>query len=67
MKNKDECRLSGVGFMINTSIAHKIAELASRLMFLRLPVQDSMFATVLSVYTPTLQAEIGVKEPSTAT
>ena len=30
-------------------------------MFLRLPIQDK-FATVLSVYAPTLQAETGVKE-----
>ena len=31
-------------------------------MSLRLPIQDNKFATVLSVYTPTLQAETGVKE-----
>ena len=31
-------------------------------MSLGLPIQDNKFATVLSVYAPTLQAEIGVKE-----
>ena len=31
-------------------------------MSLRLPNQDNRFATVLSVYAPTLQAETGVKE-----
>ena len=31
-------------------------------MSLRLPIQDKKFATVISVYAPTLQAEIGVKE-----
>ena len=31
-------------------------------MFLRLPIQDNKFATVLSVYTPTLQTETVVKE-----
>ena len=31
-------------------------------MSLRHPIQDSKFATVISVYAPTLQAETGVKE-----
>ena len=31
-------------------------------MSLRLPIQDKKFATVLNVYAPALQAEIGVKE-----
>ena len=65
-KNKDERRLSGVGFMINTSIARKLQNLpvghSDRIMSLGLPVQNNKFATVLSVYAPTLQAETGVKE-----
>ena len=65
-KNKDERRLSGVGFMIKTSIARKLQNLpvghSDRIMSLRLPIQDNKFATVLSVYAPTLQVEIGVKE-----
>ena len=31
-------------------------------MSLRLPIRDSKFATLLSVYAPTLQAETGVKK-----
>ena len=65
-KNKDERRLSGVGFRINTSIARKLQNLpvghSDSIMSLRLLVQDNKFATVLSVYAPTLQAETGVKE-----
>ena len=51
-KNKDERRLSGVGFMIKTSIARKLQNLpvghSDRIMSLRLPIQDNKFATVLS-------------------
>ena len=65
-KNKDERRLSGVGFMIKISIARKLQNLpvghSDRIMSLRLPIQDNKFATVLSVYAPTLQTETGVKE-----
>ena len=65
-KNEDERRLSGVGFTIKTSIARKLQNLpvchSNRIMSLRLPIQNNKFATVLSVYAPTLQAETGVKE-----
>ena len=65
-KNKDERRLSRVGFMIKTSIARKLQNLpvghSDRIMSLRLPIQDNKFAILLSIYAPTLQAEIGVKE-----
>ena len=65
-ENRDERRLSGVGLMIKTSIARKLQNLpvrhSDRIMSLRLQVQDNKFATVLSVYVPTLQAETGVKE-----
>ena len=64
-KNKDERRLSGVRFMIKTSIARKLQNLpvghSNRNMSLRLTIQNT-FATVLSVYAPILQAETGVKE-----
>ena len=57
-KNKDERRLSRVGFKIKTSIARKLQNLpvghSDRIMSLRLPVQDNKFVTVLSVYAPTL-------------
>ena len=65
-KNKDECHLSGVGFMIKTAIARKLQNLpvghSDRIMSLRIPIQDQKFAIVLSVFAPTLQAEIGIKE-----
>ena len=52
--------------MIRTSIARKLQNLpvghSDGIMFLRLPIQDNKFATVLSVYAPTLQAETAVKE-----
>ena len=51
----------GVDFMIKTSIARKLQNLpvdhSDRIMSLRLPIRDSKFATLLSVY-----AETGVKE-----
>ena len=66
VKNKDERRLSDVGFTIETSIARKLQNLpvgySDRIMSLRLPIQNNRFATVLSVYAPTLQAETGVEE-----
>ena len=65
-KKKNERRLSGVSFVIKTSIVRKLQNLPvghlDRIMSLRLPIQDNTFATVLSVYAPTLQAETGVKE-----
>ena len=52
-RDKDERRLSGVGFMIKTSIARKLQNLpvghSDRIMSLRLPIQNKKFATVLSV------------------
>ena len=59
-KNKDEHHLSGVSFIIKTSIARKLQNLpvghSDRIMSLRLPIKDSKFATILSVYAPTLRA-----------
>ena len=52
--------------MIKTSIARKLQNLpvghSDHTMSLRLPIQDKKFATVLSVYAPTLEAETGIKE-----
>ena len=65
-KNKDKRHLSGAGLMIKTSIDRKLQNLptghSDRIMSPRLPIQDNKFATVLSVYAPTLQAEAGVKK-----
>ena len=56
-KNKDERRLSGVGFMFKTSIARKLQTLpvghSDRIVSLSLPIQNNQFATVLNVYAPT--------------
>ena len=61
-KNKYERRLSGVGFMIKSSIARKLQNLpvghSDRIMSLKVPMQDNKFATVLSVYALTLQAKL---------
>ena len=52
--------------MINTSITRTLQNLpvghSDRIMSLRFQIQDNKFATVLSVYAPTLQADTGVKE-----
>ena len=52
--------------MIKAFIARKLQNLqfghSDHLMSLRLPIQQNKFATVISVYTLTLQAETGVKE-----
>ena len=65
-KNKDEHHLSGVSFMIKTSITRKLLNLpvghSDQIMSLRFPIQDNKFNSVLSEYTPILQAETGVKE-----
>ena len=53
VKNKDERRLSGVSFMIKTSIARQLQNLPvghlDRIMSVRLPIQDNEFATVLKL------------------
>ena len=55
------CRLQDQNFR-----CQKIGQLANRSFTLShspgLPIQDKKFATVLSVYAPTLHAEFGVKE-----
>ena len=55
-KNKDEHRLTGVGFMMKTSITRKLQNLpvghSDRIMSLRLPIRDNKIATVLSVHAP---------------
>ena len=65
-KNKDKCCHSGVSFRIKTSTARKLQNLpighSDRLMSLIYQIQDNKFATVISVYAPILQAEIGLKE-----
>ncbi|KAI8499112.1 hypothetical protein Bbelb_228760 [Branchiostoma belcheri] len=65
-KGSEERRLSGVGFMVENSIANKLQNLpvghSDRLMSLRLPLRDNQFVTLISAYAPTLQAEPATKE-----
>ena len=65
-KTKEERRLSGVGFMMKTQIANRLQSLpighSYRLMSFRLPIQGNRFATLISVYAPTLLADAEVKE-----
>ena len=62
-KNKNDPCLPDVGFLIKNSIARKLQNLqvghSDHIMSLRLPVQNSKFATSLVCMH---QAEIGVKE-----
>ena len=55
-----------VDFMIKTSIARTLQNLpdgySDRLVSRNLPFQDNKFASALSVYAPTLQAEIRLME-----
>ena len=58
--------MSWVGFMIKNTIANKLENLpvgiSDRTMTLRIPLQDGLFATLVSIYAPTLQADNVVKE-----
>ena len=53
--------LAGVGFMLRTSITSKLEDLptghSDRIMSMRLFLQNKQYATLFSVYAPTLQAE----------
>ena len=52
--------LAGVGFMVRTSIASKLENLptghSDRIMSMRLSLKNKKYATLFSVYAPTLQA-----------
>ena len=65
-KPAKEKRLSGVGFMLKTSIASKLENLPSghsdRIMSMHLSLENKKYLTFLSVYAPTLQAEPAVKD-----
>jgi len=67
-KLSTERRLAGVGFMVRTSIASKLENLpgkpghSDRIMSMRLPLKNNKYATLFSVYAPTLQVELAEKD-----
>jgi len=65
-KLSTERRLAGVGFMVRTPIASKLESLptghSDRIMSMRLPLKNKQYATLFSVYAPTLQAELAEKD-----
>ena len=52
--------------MLKNAIANKLHTLptghSDRIMSLRLPIQGDQFVTLVSVYSPTLQADLAVRE-----
>ena len=68
-RGKVEHRQSGVGFMLKNAIANKLHTLPTGLtasclfgyLSLSLPTYDQ-FVTLVSVYSPTLQADLAVRE-----
>ncbi|KAI8495015.1 hypothetical protein Bbelb_270010 [Branchiostoma belcheri] len=60
-KPQPERRLSGVGFMIENTIASKLENLptghSDRIISMRLPLTKKQHVTLFSVYAPTLQAD----------
>ena len=65
-KAKDDQRLSGVRFMLKNSVTRRLESLtvghSDQLMSLRLPLRGDQYATIISVYAPTLQADPMMKE-----
>jgi len=65
-KLSTERRLAGVGFMVRTSITSKLENLptghSDHIMSMRLPLKNKQYATLFSVYAPTLQAEFAEKD-----
>ncbi|CAH1249728.1 Hypp8672 [Branchiostoma lanceolatum] len=65
-KPQSERRLSGVGFMIQNTIAAKLENLptghSDRIMSMRLPLRKKQYITLFSVYAPTLQADPADKD-----
>ena len=63
--SKDTCRIYGVGFAARTALLQSTQEspiaVDERLMTLQLPLAKNRFATVVSVYTPTLESSDDVK------
>ena len=65
-KPSTERRLSGVGFMVKTSIASKLESLptghSDRIISMRLSLKNQQHVTLFSIYAPTLQADPADKD-----
>ena len=65
-KPETERRLSGVGFMVRNSIASKLENQptghSDRIISMRLPLWNQQYATLFSLYSPTLKAEPAEKD-----
>lgn len=65
-REKKEHRQSGVCFMMKNAIANKLHILptghSDHILSLRLPIQADQFVILVSVYSPTLQADLAVQE-----
>ena len=65
-KSATERRLAGLGFVLRTYIASKLEDLptgrSNHIMSMRLLLKNKQYATVFSVYAPTLQAEPAEKD-----
>ena len=65
-KPETERRLSGVDFMVRNSIASKLENQptghSDRIISMRLPLWNQQYATLFSVYSPTLKAEPAEKD-----
>jgi exonuclease III len=65
-KLKEEPRHHGVGFAIKNKLVNQLQEnpcgISERLMTLRLSLSKNRFATIISAYAPTMQADEETKE-----
>jgi len=65
-KSKEERRDSGVGFSIRNTIMHLLKEdpspVSDRIMSMRLPLKKNAYATIVSVYAPTMTNSEDTKE-----
>lgn len=65
-KPATERRFAGVSFMVRTLIASKLKNLpighSDRIISMRHPLKNNKYATLFSVYSPTLQAEPAEKD-----
>ena len=68
-KPEGERREAGVGFAIKKDIVTKVTEMprpvSDRIMTMRLPLSKDNFATIISVYAPTMTTPDENKRPST--